>query len=172
MAITLSEMVSAYGQKVTDLTIGLTSISASIVDLQDQVSEAENTLSDITSATDVWGATKATTLSAMYTFCSSAAGGYGTTNLTAWQIVSGGTGCTPPYIPVYTWSNVTCAAEEDQWFRKLDFDEIYDHINDSVDVNGTYGLNANITNLQIAESVLEADKDKYEDLVESYGRYK
>ena len=59
MAITLSEMVSAYGQKVIDLTIGLTSISASIVDLQDQASAAQNTLTEITSATDTWGEAKA-----------------------------------------------------------------------------------------------------------------
>jgi len=167
MATTLSEMISAYEQKVTDLTVGLTSISASIVDLQDQVSAAENTLSDITSATDAWGAAKASTLSSMYTFCSS--GSYGVSNLTEWAIVSGG--CTPPHFIMYTWTDVTCAGEPDQWFRKLDFDSIYDHINDSVDVSGTYGLEANITNLQTAESVLEADKDKYEELIQTYGRY-
>ncbi len=167
---TLSEMVSAYEQKVIDLTTGLTSIAESIVDLEGQVSAAENTLSEIRSDTDTWGTAKAATSGAMFTFCTS--GSYGISNLTQWAIVSGGTGCTPPHNIMYTVSDVTSADEYDQWLRRLDFDEIYDHINDSVDVNGTYGLEANVANLETAESVLEADKEKYEDMVETYERYK
>lgn len=165
---TLSEMVSAYEQKIVDLTTGLTSIAESIVDLEGQVTEAESTLSEITSATNVWGIAKAASFSGTHAWCTS--GSYGVSNLTEWAVVSGA--CVAPSATIYTWTDITSATEYDQWLRKLDFDEIYDHVNDSVDVNGTYGLEANITNLETAEDVLNADKAKYEDLVETYERYK
>lgn len=167
MTITLSEMVSAYNERVSNLTLGLTSVSASISDLQDQKDEAENTLSVITSASDEWGEAKADSYGLIYSWCTS--GDYGISNLTEWAVVSGS--CSGSHVVVYTWSDVTSATEYDQWRRKLDFDEIYDHIHDSVDLNGTYGLSANITNLQTAQDVLQADKNKYEKLVDVYGRY-
>lgn len=166
--MTLSEMVSAYELKITNLTIGLVSVSASILDLQEQKGEADDTISEIVSDTNEWGTAKAAVSGAAYSWCTS--GSYGVSNLTEWAVVSGA--CSAAHIITYTWSDVTSSGEPEQWTRKLDFDEIYDHINDSVDVNGTYGLEANIVNLQTAESVLEADKDKYEDLVETYERYK
>jgi len=170
MSYTLSELVSAYSQKIENLTLSLVSISANIIDLQAQQSTANSTLTDLTASSDAWGTWKALQFGvpSAVEFCTS--GSYGVSNLTEWGIVSGG-GCGSQKPVIYKPSDVSTSEHPNQYYRQEDFAEIYDHINDSIDVNGTYGLAATIVNLQTAESVAEANRDKYTALVSSYGRY-
>jgi len=51
------------------------------------------------------------------------------------------------------------------------FPDSYDHLNDTISISGTHGINDKISKLNTAKSILQADLVKYEDLVVLYDRF-
>jgi len=159
----LTEMVNGYDEQIQQLDDSITELTSVSNDLADQRAAIENVVMDsLKTDSDSYLTQKAIDLGigdcgGTCSVCTS--GGYGTTNLTDWAIVSGG--CPPSTkINVFTSNSVSVSVDPDQYQRQLDFVEAYDHIHKEVDATGTYGIQGNKDNIDTGKSILQINKSK------------
>jgi len=175
----LGEMVNSYPTTISNIDKQIASLNPVISDLNDQKTAIENlVLAPLKDDSDIYLSQKAIELTGVgacnpvsCTVCTY--GGYGVSNLTDWIIVSAGAVCPNP---VSVWSPgdldpLGTVEESEQYQRQLDFAEAYGHITDAIGTNGTYGLNANISNLTTGKTILENNKAKYEHILSLYSQY-
>lgn len=165
-------MVNSYPTSIENLEKSIDSIDALITDLTEQKQAIQNVvMSELTSASTVYLTDKAASFEGTHSFCTS--GGYGTSNLTDWAIVSGG--CVGSHTVVFKSSNLspTPSGEGDalQIERQSDFAEAYDHITATVGLGGTYGINDTISNLQTGRGIVVINKNKIETILGIYSEH-
>jgi hypothetical protein len=178
----LKEMVNSYPTIVQNLDTQIATLDPLINDLSEQKSAIENeVLAPLLADSNNYIQQKAIELTGIAcilescTACTS--GGYGISNLTDWAIVSGGCVLVPPATSfVIVWGPNDCdplgpIEDADQYQRQMYFAEAYGHIHDPVDINGTYGIEANMTNLNTGKTILQNNKAKYETVRSIYEQY-
>ena len=168
----LQAMVAEYPTSIENLQKSLDSIDALITDLTEQKEAIQNVvMSELTSASTVYLTEKAESFDGTHSFCTS--GGYGTSNLTDWAIVSGG--CVGPHTVVFKSGNLSPTpsggGDALQIERQSDFAEAYDHITATVGLGGTYGINDTISNMQTGRSIVVINKNKIETILGIYSEH-
>jgi hypothetical protein len=168
----LAAMVAEYPSSIENLGKSIDSIDALITDLTEQKQAIQNVvMSELTSASNVFLAEKTATYTGTYDYCTS--GGYGTTNLTDWAIVSGS--CLGIYNVVFKSANLSATpsggSEALQIERQEQFAEAYDHITATIGLGGTYGINDTISNLQTSRGIVVINKAKIETVLEIYSEH-
>jgi len=172
---TFSEMVSAMPTEILAVSGSIVKINEQMTALQLEINDIIEFASNPTSAaSDVYLSTKSAELSASYgvTMTPCTSGGYGTTNLTEWIIVSGGT-CTGPITSFWDPSSISASssgADLDQYNRQLSYEEIYDHLYRDFEDEpiATYGIQANYDGLELGRDILIRDLAKLEEMYDIY----
>jgi hypothetical protein len=72
---------------------------------------------------------------------------------------------------VYEYNGTGWDSDSDIEQRIDEFDFTYDHLTKSLGINGTYGINESIVQLQNAKTLLTTNKDKYEESIIKYDRF-
>ena len=173
---TFNTMVSEIPSAVANINYSINKIDEQITALQLEIDDILNfAAAPLSASSDIYLTTKSAELSAslggIVTVCTS--GGYGTTNLTDWAIVSGGV-CSGPVV----WSDsslsiASSGSDLEQYNRQLEFDEISDHLYRDFDESpiATYGIQQNYDSLQTGKNILTRDKDKLETMYDIYVDY-
>lgn len=162
----LDNLIEDIPEVITQLDAAIEKIEDQISFLQDDQTGVEHVMSMMTTAASAWMDIKAAELDAI-SASAVTSGSWGISNLTDWAIVCAGT-------PIYGWGQVTSgapsAAETQQYNRQIDFPLAYDHIYHSLGTDGTYGLDAKISNLQTGKSLQESNRSAFKGFLKAYDR--
>lgn len=171
----LRDLVEALPLVIVNINKSIDNIDTTSRQLLDQQQAIEQSVMALmTSASSDWIDWKTTTT---YSGVASAhtSGGYGTTNLHDWCIVSAGT---HPLYKLYSWGEVTSAgpqadnSEARQYNRQINFPNAYEHIHDDLSVDpGTYGIEDRISKLARARLLQVNNKEKYIEVAKIYQKY-
>jgi hypothetical protein len=72
---------------------------------------------------------------------------------------------------IYEWEGIGWDSDADIIENEDLFQASYAHLNDEISTTGTYGITDKLAKLDLAKTVLEADKAKYEDSVDQYDKF-
>ena len=168
----LDNLIDTLPDTVANLDEALNGIQEQRDNLQNDWYGVSASMSMMTTAAELWMENKADELDVTYVVETS--GSWGISNLTQW-------GITDPAAPPggvnynqYTDADVTSGApsatETQQYNRQIDFPEAYNHINQDLGLNGTYGIKDKIQKLTVAENLTIINRNKYAGFLKAYSR--